>query len=69
MAVDGTTDTITNTIAYISINFLFGDGFRNESRPFLLIIVKNSLINQAFLPQLLHISNKMCNFAAKIIIN
>ena len=50
MVVDGTTDTITNTIAYISINFLFGDGFRNESRPFLLIIVKNSLINQTFLP-------------------
>ena len=31
---DGTTDTtITNTITFISINFLFGDGFCNESRP------------------------------------
>ena len=66
---DGTEDTNTNTIAYISINFLLGMAFVTKVVPFLLIIVKNDLINQTFLPQLLHISNKMCNFAAKIIIN
>ena len=31
---DGTTDTtIISTITFISIDFLFGDGFRDESCP------------------------------------